>query len=61
MRYNSDGALDTTFGSNGVTLVNLGGNDFEIGVAVDSNGMIIVGGRSDSGSGNDFVAARLFP
>ena len=61
LRYNSDSSLDTTFGVNGVATVDFGGDDRGVGVALDSNGMIIVGGRSDKGNGNDFVAARLLP
>ena len=61
LRYNSDSTLDTTFGVNGIATVDFGGDDRGVGIALDSNNMIIVAGRSDSGSGNDFVAARLLP
>lgn len=45
-RYNSDGSIDASFGNNGKTIFNLGGNDFSSGLAVQSDGKIIVSGYS---------------
>ncbi len=61
IRYNIDGSLDTTFDTNGIAYIDFGGDDRGADIVLDSNGMIIVGGRSDTGSGNDFAAARLLP
>jgi uncharacterized delta-60 repeat protein len=46
-RLNGDGSLDSTFGSGGKTLVSYGsgsGGSFAAGVALDSNGRIVVAG-----------------
>lgn len=61
MRYNKDGSLGTTFGTNGIVSIDFGGVNRGVEIALDSNGMIIVAGRSGTGSGNDFAVARLFP
>ncbi len=55
IRYNSDGSLDDTFGINGIRVEDLGSN-FEgaSGVAIDSNGNIIVAGNKDA----DFAIIR---
>jgi len=47
-RYNSDGSLDTTFGTNGFTLTDLGGTDVALGVAIVSDGKILVSGSTYS-------------
>ncbi len=61
LRYNSDGSLDTTFDTNGIVAIDFGGDERGVDIALDSIGMIIVAGRSDTGSGNDFSVARLLP
>ena len=43
-RFNSDGSPDTSFGTNGQTLVTIGGLEFASGLAVQSTGRIIWGG-----------------
>ena len=43
-RYNPNGSLDTTFSGDGKLLTNLGGIDSAEGVAIQSNGKIVVGG-----------------
>lgn len=63
MRYNSDGTVDTTFGTNGVTTVNIGSssNDYANGVALQSDGKILVAAYTIN-SGNterDFIVLRL--
>jgi uncharacterized delta-60 repeat protein len=51
-RFNSDGSLDNTFDVDGmVTLSFSAGNDVGSGIAVQSNGRIVVVGTSDDGSG----------
>jgi len=54
-RYNTDGSLDTTFGSGGKVTTDLGGFDYGVSVALQSDELqsderIVVGGWSGSGS-----------
>ncbi len=61
-RYGSNGALDTTFGTNGLTQIDFeGGNDTPAQLAIQSDSRILVAGFSDSGPGtNDsWSLARL--
>jgi uncharacterized delta-60 repeat protein len=62
LRYLRDGALDTTFGTNGKVLVALGanGNDRANAIAVQDDGKIVVAGSSQPGaSGLDFAVLRF--
>ncbi|MFI8826771.1 calcium-binding protein [Streptomyces sp. NPDC053431] len=63
VRYNSDGALDTGFGSGGRTSVNFPGDSgFPYAMALQTNGKIVVAGRADdpnSSEANDFGIARF--
>jgi uncharacterized delta-60 repeat protein len=62
VRYDSNGTLDTTFGTNGLTQIDFeGGNDTPASLAVQADSRILVAGFSDSGPGtNDsFSLARL--
>ncbi|MBV8782243.1 MAG: hypothetical protein JO353_12680, partial [Phycisphaerae bacterium] len=46
-RYNSDGSLDNTFGNGGTQTLDLGSDDDKaFGVAMESNGTIVVDGQS---------------
>jgi uncharacterized delta-60 repeat protein len=55
VRYNSDGSLDTTFGTNGQVVTDFAGtDDFARAIAIDSNQRIIVVGKVDS----QFAVAR---
>jgi uncharacterized delta-60 repeat protein len=59
-RFNSDGSLDTSFGSDGVTLTPVG-SQFAIAFAVtiQSDGKIVVAGQGADGGGNwGFAVAR---
>ena len=56
-RYHTDGALDSSFGVNGQVSTNLSGNDFANAVTIQSNGKIVVAGRSN----DDFAVARYHP
>ena len=53
MRYNSNGALDNTFGTNGVSLTNFSARVFAYAVAIQSDGKILV-----AGSNTCFAIAR---
>jgi len=56
----SSSDLDTTFGSNGkITIDFASGEDGATGLALQSNGAIIVVGRAYSGTTSDFAVARL--
>jgi len=57
-RYNPDGSLDTTFGSGGRLVTDIGNpNDEAVSVAIDANGKIIVAGTTSSRNG-DFATVR---
>lgn len=62
-RFSSSNQLDTTFGSNGVTTINLGGEDALLkDMKIQSDGKIVaVGYWEDAGSANrkDFIVIRL--
>ncbi|TNC99977.1 MAG: FG-GAP repeat-containing protein [Rhodocyclaceae bacterium] len=58
-RYNADGSLDTSFDSDGKLTTDFGvGDDYAYGVAIQSDGRIVVAGMSWNGSTNDFALAR---
>ena len=57
-RYNADGSLDGGFSGGTVTTAVGANNDWIDSVALQANGKIVVGGYSDSGSDDDFAAAR---
>ena len=58
-RYNSDGSLDTSFGTVGTTTISVGtSHDFGQGLALLSDGKIVVAGRV-TGLSNGFGVARL--
>lgn len=62
VRFNSDGSLDTSFSSDGYDRVNIGGNDYANGVALQSDQKIIVAGYTDNGaSERNFVLLRYAP
>src|SRR5205085_6356209 len=59
-RYNTNGTLDTSFGSGGKVTTNFsGGNDYARGVAIQADGKIVVAGSSNIGlDWPDFALAR---
>jgi uncharacterized delta-60 repeat protein len=60
-RFNVDGSLDTSFNGDGrVTVSFSAGDDVGSGIAVQSDGKIVVVGTSDDGSGtSEFAIARF--
>jgi uncharacterized delta-60 repeat protein len=48
LRYNSDGTLDNTFGTNGAVSTDLGSNDYGYAVALQTDGKIVVSGQTIS-------------
>ncbi len=58
-RYNTDGSLDTGFGTGGKVTTSIGmGNDLAYNVAVQTDGKIVVSGESNTGSNDDFAVVR---
>ena len=57
VRYNSDGSLDNTFGSNGIVTTEFGSDDSGNSVAIQPDGKIVVAGFSHQGN-DDFAVAR---
>lgn len=59
-RYNPNGSLDTSFGNSGKVLLDIGnGEDWARSTAIQSDGKIVVGGFSTSGSVSSFTLARF--
>ncbi|MCA1539953.1 VCBS repeat-containing protein [Bradyrhizobium sp. NBAIM32] len=60
VRYDVDGRLDTTFGSNGKVVSDFGGaDDNGYSVVVNPNGKILVAGYTGSGADSDFAIVRF--
>ena len=58
-RYNTNGTLDTSFGSGGLVTTSIGSNDAEAnGVAIQPDGKIVAAGYSVNGFSRDFAVAR---
>ena len=59
-RFNSDGTLDTSFGTGGKVIQPIGsGNDWGQSLAIQPDGKILLGGVCSNGSNNDFCIARF--
>ena len=59
VRYATDGSLDPSFGTGGKVITDIGaGYDAGAGVAVQSDGKIVVAGWSYNGSNDDFALVR---
>ena len=59
VRYNSNGSLDNTFGTNGIVTTAIGsGTDWGHSAAIQSDGKIVVAGISNNGVNNDFAIVR---
>jgi len=60
-RFNSNGTLDTTFGSpNGYIIQDIGSSDdIGLSLAIQPDGKILLGGRCQGVSNNDFCIARF--
>ncbi|MFG2985674.1 calcium-binding protein [Streptomyces sp. NPDC048258] len=59
-RYNTDGSLDTTFGTGGKVITGFFAGDEAFGVALQADGKIVAAGGTDTGSSTntDFALAR---
>lgn len=63
-RYNTNGSLDNSFGTNGQVITSLSASqvDYALSIAIQSDGKIIVGGFSYQGvNDNDFSLVRYNP
>lgn len=61
LRYNTDGSLDDSFGTGGMTFTPIGPGgtlDQAKALVIQPNGKIILGGRSPNGSNQNFVTVR---
>ncbi|PKK88115.1 MAG: hypothetical protein CVV64_20220, partial [Candidatus Wallbacteria bacterium HGW-Wallbacteria-1] len=54
LRYNSNGSLDTTFGTNGVVTTDTGVSELAYGISLTSEGKIVIAGKCN----DQFAAAR---
>lgn len=62
VRFNSNGTLDSTFGTSGITILDInsaGADDLIYDIALDSQDRIIAVGRTQTGSNVDAVAVRF--
>ena len=61
LRYNTDGSLDTSFGTNGIATFDLqtGSDDKAYSVDLQLDGKIVIGGYSDDGSNRNAAIIRL--
>ncbi|MEO5572271.1 MAG: T9SS type A sorting domain-containing protein [Bacteroidia bacterium] len=58
-RYQTDGSLDSTFGTNGKVTTAIGSyHDYGLSVAIQPDSKIVVGGYSHNGLNNDFALLR---
>lgn len=60
-RFLTDGKPDSSFGTNGQTLVDFGASDVANALALDADGKIIAAGFARENGSNDFALARLNP
>jgi uncharacterized delta-60 repeat protein len=60
-RYTSNQVLDTSFGTGGTEIVDLGGSDLAKAVVVQSDGKIVVAGTTTSGSVTQIGVVTLLP
>jgi uncharacterized delta-60 repeat protein len=59
IRFNSDGSLDTTFDGDGIVQTDLGSSDdYAYGVALDSDGKIVVVGQTNAAGTHDGLVLR---
>ena len=62
VRYNTDGSLDTDFGTGGIVTTPVGSSDDKaLALAIQSDGGIVAAGYSDNGSNYDYALVRYLP
>ena len=59
VRYNANGSLDTSFGTNGIVTTPIGGyTEYVSALGIQSDGKIVAAGNSHSGVNVDFAVVR---
>jgi len=59
LRYNTDGSLDSSFGKDGIVTTDVGGHgELAYGVALQSDGKVVLVGGSNDGKQQDLLVAR---
>ena len=58
-RFHADGSLDSGFGSGGQAVLDLGGRDWAKGMALQSDGKILLAGTHIVNGDRDFALTRL--
>ncbi len=58
VRYNTDGSLDTSFGSGGTVTQDIAANDLAHAITIQKDQKIVVAGYSGSGVSRDFALIR---
>jgi uncharacterized delta-60 repeat protein len=62
VRYNTDGSLDTGFGTGGIVTTPIGSSDdYALALGIQSDGRIVAAGYSYNGSNYDFALVRYLP
>ncbi len=59
VRYNYNGSIDSTFDTDGIASVSFNSYDDMSGIAIQSDGKIVVAGFTDNGISRDFAIARI--
>jgi uncharacterized delta-60 repeat protein len=59
MRLDSSGTLDNTFGSGGIVTYNSGNDSYSFGVAIQTDGKIVVEGGNKNGINDEVLVLRL--
>lgn len=60
-RLNANGSLDTTFSGDGRQVINFGGLDLSDGIALQSDGKILLAGNKETPTDSFFALTRLNP
>jgi len=59
-RYLTNGSIDSTFGTNGVTLIDISGaQDYAYATCLQPDGKILIAGYTVSGGASDFIVMRF--
>ena len=58
-RFNADGSMDTSFGTDGVATFDINGDDYTFAIAVQDDGKILLAGSTKTGSNTDMLVLRV--
>lgn len=61
VRFNTNGTLDNSFGNSGISLIDIGGEDYAGCMAIQTDGKILIAGYTDAlnKTNSNFVVARI--